>query len=518
MPAQRLLVRKIREILRLRYEQGLSHREVAQACVIGPSSVSRYLQRAARHGLGWPLPADLDDAGLEARLFRRPAPAPNRARPDCAHIHGELKRNGVTLQLLWEEYLQVHPSGYRYTQFCEIYRQWARRLRPSMRQVHRAGEKTFIDFSGKRPTLVDRRTGELRPVELFVAVLGASSLTYAEATATQQLGDWVDAHVHMVEYFGGTTTLWVPDQLRSAITRPCRYEPEVNRTYADLAAHYGAVVIPARPRKPRDKALVETSVLVAQRWILARLRDQTFFELGPLNQAIRVLLDELNDRPLKKLGVSRRALYEQLDRPALRPLPTARYVLAHWKLCRVNIDYHVELERHVYSVPYQLVREQVEGPLHDAHRRDLPSRQARGLAPAALRPPGVHRGRAHAQRPPRTGRVDPVKAHPLGRESWTGDRSARPPASLRAVSTPSRAIAPAWGSCSWGDVTEAAASRRPAPVPWRSARLASSPSGTSSPAGQDRLPFEPPAETHPTPVHTNIRGGAYYAAATREED
>ena len=253
MPAQRLLVRKIREILRLRYEQGLSHREVAQACVIGPSSVSRYLQRAARHGLGWPLPADLDDAGLEARLFHRPAPAPNRARPDCAHIHGELKRNGVTLQLLWEEYLQVHPSGYRYTQFCEIYRQWARRLRPSMRQVHRAGEKTFIDFSGKRPTLVDRRTGELRPVELFVAVLGASSLTYAEATATQQLGDWVDAHVHMVEYFGGTTTLWVPDQLRSAITRPCRYEPEVNRTYADLAAHYGAVVIPARPRKPRDK-------------------------------------------------------------------------------------------------------------------------------------------------------------------------------------------------------------------------------------------------------------------------
>ena len=253
MPTRRLLVRKIREILRLRFEQGLSHREVAQACVIGPSSVSRYLQRAARYGLGWPLPADLDDAALEARLFRRPAPVPNRARPDCAHIHRELKRNGVTLQLLWEEYLQVHPGGYRYTQFCEIYRQWSRRLRPSMRQVHRAGEKTFVDFSGKRPTLVDRRTGELRPVELFVAALGASSLTYAEATATQQLADWVTAHIHMVEYCGGATTLWVPDQLKSAITRPCRYEPDVNRTYEDLAAHYGAVVIPARPRKPRDK-------------------------------------------------------------------------------------------------------------------------------------------------------------------------------------------------------------------------------------------------------------------------
>ena len=225
-----------------------------------------------------------------------------RVRPECAHIHRELKRDGVTLQLLSEEYAQVHPHGYRYTQFCEIYRQWARRLRPSMRQVHRAGEKTFIDFSGKRPTLIDPRTGELRRVELFVAVLGASSLTYAEATTTQQLPDWVDAHVRMVEFFGGTTALWVPDQLKSAVTRPCRYEPGVNRTYEDLAAHCGAVVVPARPRKPRDKAAVEGAVLLAQRWILARLRDETFFSLGALNQAIRVLLDELNDRPMKEAG------------------------------------------------------------------------------------------------------------------------------------------------------------------------------------------------------------------------
>ena len=198
-----------------------------------------------------------------------------------------------------------------------------------MRQVHRAGEKTFIDFSGKRPTLVDRRTGELRPVELFVAVLGASSFTYVEATETQQLPDWVNVHIRMVEYFGGATALWVPDQLKSAVTRPCRYEPAVNRTYEDLAAHYGAVVVPARPRKPRDKAAAEGSVLLAQRWILARLRDQTFFELGALNAALSVLLDQLNDRPMQKLGVSRRALYEQVDRPALRSLPTTRYVLAH---------------------------------------------------------------------------------------------------------------------------------------------------------------------------------------------
>ena len=353
-------MRKIREVLRLKHEQGLSHQAVAQACAVGVGTVNRYLQRAAQRGLGWPLPDDLDDAALEARLFPRAAPVHDRIRPDCAYIHRELKRDSVTLQLLWEEYAQIHPDGYGRTQFCEIYRQWTRRLRPSMRQVHRAGEKTFIDYSGKRPSLVDRRTGELRRVELFVAVLGASSLTYAAATETQQLPDWIDAHIRMVEYFGGATTLWVPDQLKSAITRPCRYEPGVNRTYEDLATHYGAVVVPARPRKPRDKAAVENCVLIAQRWILARLRDQTFFELGPLNAAIRVLLDELNDRPMKKLGVSRRALYEQVDRPALRSLPTARYVLAHWKLCRANIDYHVEVERHVYSVPFQLVREQVE--------------------------------------------------------------------------------------------------------------------------------------------------------------
>ena len=324
-------MRKLREVLRLKHERGLSHRAIAQACAIGLGTVTLYLRRTAQCGLGWPLPTELDDAALEARLFRRPAPVRNRARPDCAYIHRELKRNGVTLQLLWEEYAQVHQSGYRYTQFCEIYRQWARRLRPSMRQVHRAGEKSFIDFSGKRPSLVDRRTGELRSVELFVAVLGASSLTYVEATATQQLADWVNAHIHMVEYFGGATTL--------------------------RGRHHA---VGSRPAEERH-----------------RPGSATRPELGPLNRAIRVLLDELNDRPMKKLGVSRRALYEQLDRPALRPLPTARYVLAHWKLCRV--DYHIEVERHVYSVPYQLVREQVEVRSLVSHSlRAKPARVAAG--------------------------------------------------------------------------------------------------------------------------------------------
>ena len=255
---------------------------------------------------------DLPVADAEQAIVRDRDPVRDRIRPDCGWIHRELKRVGVTLQLLWEEYAQAYPDGYRYSQFCEIYRQWARRLRPSMRQVHRAGEKTFIDFSGKKPTIVD----------------------------------WMGTHTRMVDFFGGATALWVPDQLKSAITRPCRYEPGVNRTYEELAAHYGAIVVPARPAKARDKAKVEASVLVAQRWILARLRDQIFFSLAALNAAIRGLLDALNDRPLQRLGVSRRTLYERLDRPALRPLPAARYVVAEWKPCRVNIDYHVEVARH----------------------------------------------------------------------------------------------------------------------------------------------------------------------------
>ena len=516
MPARRLLMRKIREVLQLRHEQGLSHQAVARACGVGVGTVNRYLRRAAQCGLGWPLPAELDDGALEARLFPRAAPVRDRVRPDCAHIHRELKRDGVTLQLLWEEYAGVHPHGYRYTQFCGIYRQWARRLRPSMRQVHRAGEKTFIDFSGKRPALVDRQTGELRRVELFVAVLGASGFTYAEATATQQLPDWVDAHVRMVEYFEGATALWVPDQLKSAITRPCRYEPDVNRTYEDLADHYGAVVVPARPRKPRDKAAAENGVLLVQRWILARLRDQTFFELGALNRAVRVLLDELNDRPLKKLRVSRRALYEQLDRPALRPLPTTRYVLACWKWCRVNIDYHVEVDRHLYSVPYQLVREQVEVRCTTATvevffkgRRvaSHPRRRDRRVSTVAEHMPSAHR--AHAEWTPSrligwAEKVGPATAqlvtrilesrpHPeQGYRTVLGImRLGRQHGDARLDAASARALA--IGSCHYRTVKNILA------------------------AGQDRLPLELPAETTPTPIHTNIRGADYYAATTRED-
>ena len=356
-------MRKLRDVLRFKYESHLPHRDIARACGIGLGTVTAYLQRAGAAGLTWPLPDDLDDTGLEAQLFRQPAgpPAQERGLPDWPRLHLELKKPGVTLMLLWEEYRAQHVHGYAYSQFCERYRQWARRLRPSMRQVHRAGEKLFVDFSGTRPQLVDPDTGEVLAVELFVGVLGASGLIYAEATRGQDLASWVAAHVRMLEYFHGCPAVWVPDNLKSGVTRAHRYEPEINRTYLELAQHYGAVVIPTRVARPKDKPKAEVSVQIAQRWVLAALRHQTFFTLAALNAAIRERIDAVNDRPMKVVGLSRRQLFEQTERAALKPLPSTRYELAEWKACRVNIDYHVEIDRNFYSVPYQLVHERVDG-------------------------------------------------------------------------------------------------------------------------------------------------------------
>lgn len=361
MAATRLLMRRLREVLRLKFEAGLSHRAIARACAVGLGTVSSYVDRAAAAGVRWPVPDALDDAALEARLFARPGyPALGYPVPDWSHLHQERKRPGVTLQLLWQEYRAEQVTGYGYSQFCERYRQWARVLKPSMRQVHRAGEKLFVDFSGRRPHLVDPTTGEETLVELFVGVLGASGLIYAEATRSQDLPSWVGAHVRMLEYFQGSAAIWVPDNLKSGVTTADRYEPEINRTYGDLAQHYGAVVIPARTGHPKDKPGVEVSVLIAQRWVLAALRHRTFFTLADLNAAIGERIDGINDRPMKIPGVSRRVLFEQLDRPALTPLPRTRYELAEWKPCRVNIDYHVEVDHNFYSVPYQLVHARVE--------------------------------------------------------------------------------------------------------------------------------------------------------------
>ena len=339
MPTKRKAMRQIKEVLRLKFEAKLSHERIATATGLSKGAVTSYLKRALEAGIGWPLVPPLDDAALEARLFARPGvvPAGPRPLPDWRAVHLELKRPSVTLRLLWLEHRDAHPTGYSYSQFCDRYRRWARTLKPSMRQVRLAGEKLFVDFAGQKPALVDGTTGEVVVVELFVGVLGASGLIYAEATRTQALPAWVEAHRRMLDAFGGSTAIWVPDNLKSGITTPNRYEPEVNRTYAELAQHYGAVVIPARSRAPKDKAKVEVSVQIAERWVLAALRHRTFFDLAALNAAIRERVDVINGRPMKVLGISRRALFEQLDRPALRPLPPTRYELAEWKPCVVNI-------------------------------------------------------------------------------------------------------------------------------------------------------------------------------------
>jgi len=355
-------MRKVREVLRLKFDGGQTNRRIARSCQISRPTVADYLLRFEAAGLAWPAAAALDDATLEHKLFAPASPAPSaqRAVPDWRHVHQELRRKSVTLTLLWHEYKAAHPEGFQYSWFCDQYRAWSARLDVVMRQEHRAGEKLFVDYAGQTVEVVDRRTGEIRSAQIFVAVLGASSYTYAEATWTQQLPDWIGSHVRAFEFLGGVSELLVPDNLRSGVAKAHRYEPDLNPTYADLASHYGVVVLPARVRKPRDKAKAEAGVLLVERWILAVLRHRTFFSLAELNREIARHLERLNARPFKKLPGSRRALFEQLDRPALRPLPAQPFAFAEWKQVRVNIDYHVEIDGHYYSVPYQLVRKALE--------------------------------------------------------------------------------------------------------------------------------------------------------------
>lgn len=358
MAAERLSMRQIKEILRQKWVLGRSHREIAESVGVSAGSVGTAATRATRAGLTWAQVEDLSEDALEVRLYGpRGGVECERPRPDCAYLHAERKKPGVTLELLHLEYLDKHPDGLRYTQFCDDYRAWVLAHRLSMRQVHHAGEKLFVDYSGKVPHIVDRQTGELVEVELFVAVLGASNYTYAEATRTQTVGDWIGSHVRCMEFLGGVPRDLVPDQLKSGVTGACRYEPTIQRTYEEMARHYGTTVLPARPAHPRDKAKVERAVQVAQRWVLARLRNRTFFSLEELNAAIRELLGELNARVMKTYGASRLDLFERLDKPALRPLPESRFVCGEWKKVGVNIDYHVDFDGHYYSVPHAHVGE-----------------------------------------------------------------------------------------------------------------------------------------------------------------
>jgi transposase len=355
-------MRQTREILRQKFLLGRSHRDIAGSVGLSVGAVGMAVARARAAGLDWLQIEPLADDVLDARLYRRaPLPTGERPVPDCTYLHTELRKPGVTLQLLHEEYLHQHPAtGYRYTQFCGIYNRWLDRHRLTMRQSHRAGEKFFVDYSGRKPHYIDPVTGEVVEVELFVGVMGASNYTYAEATRTQQGPDWIASHQRTFAFLGGVPEAVVCDCLKTGVVVPCRYEPGLQRTYEDLIRHYGAVILPTRPYAPRDKAKIEVGVLVAQRWILARLRHETFFSLEALNARIAELLEELNRRTMRLYRASRRALFERLDQPALRPLPAMPFVYGEWKIARVNVDYHVELYGHYYSTPFTLVHEAVD--------------------------------------------------------------------------------------------------------------------------------------------------------------
>ena len=357
-------MRRVREILKLHKEAGLSTREVAQRVGVAPSTMREMVKRYDASGLEWPPPGEMSDRDLEVRLYGPQGSKPGRRKlpePDWSAVHRELKRKHVTLQVLWEEYAAQHPDGYKYSRFCDLYRGWEGRLPLTMRQTHLGGDKLFIDYAGdKVPVVIDRRTGRTREAHIFVAVMGASSLSFACATWTEKLPDWLASHVAALEAFGGAPALLVPDNAKVAVIRACLFDPQVNRSYGDMARHYGAAVLPTRPRRPRDKAKVEACVGIVERWLFGRLRNRLFHGLADLNGAIADLMRRLNDeRVLRQYGRTRRQLFEELDAPLLRPLPAQPYEYAEWRKRRVGLDYHIDIDRHHYSVPHRFARREV---------------------------------------------------------------------------------------------------------------------------------------------------------------
>ncbi len=359
---EKLSMRKIKEVLRLKFELDLPVRQISKSTQVSRPTVTDYLRRFAVSGLPWPLPAALADADIDARLFPPKPSLPDALRPapDWAWVNREMRRKGVTLFLLWQEYKAGQPDGFLYSWFCVRYREWAGKLDAVMRQEHLAGEKCFVDYCGPTMPVTDRDTGEIRQAQIFVGVMGASNYTYAEATFSQTLPDWIGSHIRLLEYFGAAPEILVPDNLKSGVSKTCRYEPDTNPSYHDFANHYGIAVIPARSRKPRDKAKVECGVLVVERWILACLRNRTFFSLAELNTAIGELLTRLNLRPFKKLAGCRETLFRSVDYPVMRALPVARHVFSEWKKVRMGLDYHIEIDGRYYSAPHTLIGKQLD--------------------------------------------------------------------------------------------------------------------------------------------------------------
>ncbi len=519
MSAKRLSMRKIKEVLRLKWDCGLTNRQIARSCSMGRATVGDYLERARKAGLPWPLPKDLDEAELDRRLFPPAAavcPA-TRAVPDWLGVHQEMQKRGVTLALLWQEYIAAHPDGYLYSWFCEHYRIWSETLDVVMRQSHRAGEKMFVDYAGQTVEVVEPNTGEIREAKIFVAVLGASSYTYAEATWSQSLPEWIGAHRRALEFFGGVPQVVVPDNIKAAVTKACRWEPELNPTFHEMATHYGFAVIPARVRSPRDKAKVEVAVQVVERWILARLRNLTFFSLDELNQTIRKLLRTLNEQPFQKLPGSRSSLFESLDRPALKPLPAQPYQYAEWKKATVHPDYHVEVEGHYYCVPYQLVKRQVDVRI------------------TAQVVEVFHRGNRVAShlRCSKRGRHTTISAHmPKAHRhyaQWSPERLVRwaaktGPCTARVVETilssrphPQQGLRSCLGimrlAKQYTDTRLEAACARAVAIGGFSFKSIQS----ILASGQDQKPLPPRLADPPRILHANIRGAHYYGSPPKEE-
>ena len=361
-------MRQIKEILRLKFEHQLSIREIARSCAVPASTVGDYLKRAELAGLSWPFPEEWAEEQILERLLGASDPGPEvpLALPDWAHLHEELRRQSVTLRLLWQEYRQTHPEGYGYSRFCELYERWAATLDPVLRQVHPPGEKMFVDWAGQTIPIYTSTDGTVAPASLFVAVLGASNKTFVQAFPNQKLACWIAAHVHAYAFFGGVSKITVPDNTKTAVIKTCRYEPLLHASYQEMAQHYGTVIIPARPRRPKDKAKVEAAVLIAERQILAALRDQKFFHMDALNSALRAKVSELNAQPFQKLSGSRDSWFQAQERSALLPLPVEPYVLALWEKATVNIDYHVAVDKHYYSAPHSLIHQELDVRLTEA--------------------------------------------------------------------------------------------------------------------------------------------------------
>lgn len=354
---------RYREILRL-HSQGISKTAIARSCECSRNTVARAVQRAEELGIVWPLDPEFSDAKLQKLLLPQSDLPPLRQAPDYETIHKELAKSGVTLSLLWNEYCegcrQQKKIPFMYTQFCKYYREYALQTKATLHIDHKPGEKMEVDWAGQTAAIVDTDTGEIIPAYIFVAVLSASGYAYVEAFLAQNLECWITAHVHAYRFFGGVTRILVPDNLKTGVAQCSWFTPVINKTYHEMAEHYGTAVIPARVRKPQDKPKVENTVGIVSTWILAALRRQQFFSLTELNQAMQEKLAELNRKPFQKKSGSRQIAFVEEEKPALLPLPKDPYELATWRIATVQFNYHISVDKMQYSVPYEYIKHKVD--------------------------------------------------------------------------------------------------------------------------------------------------------------